>query len=107
MTWPKTLQLVKNGPANRSIVQRYLFSSTDRVSLLRLVFTKESADGSTVGKGHYVINIANRLGFEDKEAEADDEAMARHYLVCPFDVNSFTILVNSGKSIERYVTEAK
>ena len=107
LNWPKTLQTVRNGPDNKSITQRYVFSGSDRVNLIRMVYTKSDLDNSGVTKGPFTITATNKIGFEDKALEVDDENMSRSYLICPFDINSFTILINSGKSIDRYTHETK
>lgn len=72
-----------------------------------MVYTKDNLDNSGISKGPFTITATNRIGFEDKAIEVDDENMSRSYLICPFDVNSFTFLINSGRSIDRYTTETK
>jgi hypothetical protein len=94
--------MVHNGPQNHTLIQRYIFSAGKQISVTRVVYSKSTSEESSISKGPFALMVSNKANYEEVEDEMDSR-----YLICPFNVESFNLVVGTGRSIERFVAEAK
>jgi len=67
--------------------------------MTRLVYTKESSENSSISRDPFTVTATNQVGYEEQGLQ--------EYLICPFRINSFNIIVANNKTIDRYVAEGK
>ena len=72
MNWRQTYETIKQGPPNKSMIQRYQSSFGDRMTLYRVVIhSLEMVNKKSSGKHNFCYALTNRLPYKNQADEED------------------------------------
>jgi len=134
LNWKQTYEHIREGPSNRTYIQKYQKSFGESVTLYRAcVYPEDMVNAKGSGKYNYCYALTNKIPFksnieenlrlleefeqqlEDDEGETKEAAkkppklnnrFENRYLICPFEVGSFDVYTYMQKTMGLIEKEA-